>query len=644
MLILIVVVLIILVCFINNSDADIVAYTWGLLGKGLNVYVAVMLFMVLVRFLRILSGRWPWLGARPWILYLLIAIDMRLLMFVLLAITRMYPWKEDCALPPAKRHHTGAVDYTNITERVVHSMTFGNVLSHLIAFSWMLFWAEVQLKLYEATRFDHGRWCSIGSVAAVLPVAFMVQLAMLVVFRILRIKWTKRDNHIDVDETLWLETCMEIDIEAGALQLSFLTVQIIHFIVSDQMPDHWGNEGGKVHTWQETSWMFLAAFLAMASHVALSLGTRHSDATDEDKVCIDESLPYSKLFEWVGLELVLQAQIFLCGWALLTSFRWSVRNWVPHTGHVDIMLVRAFVALLCSILSFMIIFFLDKFLDSAKVNLSIGGQRAGEGVIAMVGMMMGFAWERCFHHAFEITVHSVVIYSASAMGIEEDDSLTDRMTVATALLLMTGILSTVTLYVMYWYIVPRVLESQLFKDHLDEEKTKGEVEDALLSNPQKSVDQDSDISDANGRTVENGIPEKFASGVDVSKLPVADGVAEKAAVQAVEEAAKQSREEQRATPGNLGGEAARANTSSLLAGMPFPTPKARGPAPGLQQAPMYSQPWALQYPGPPADAWPQPPTAYAWGQQQPGPPPGFPFAQPPPPWMREGPFRPPEGH
>eukprot|EP00747_Dinoflagellata_sp_TGD_P134392 gnl/TRDRNA2_/TRDRNA2_175316_c0_seq1.p1 gnl/TRDRNA2_/TRDRNA2_175316_c0~~gnl/TRDRNA2_/TRDRNA2_175316_c0_seq1.p1 ORF type:complete len:231 (+),score=31.47 gnl/TRDRNA2_/TRDRNA2_175316_c0_seq1:330-1022(+) len=159
-------------------------------------------------------------------------------------------------------------------------------------------------------------------------------------------------------------------------------------------------EEGFVHPFACSLWLFGISMIFVLLTIALVLG--------HDKL-EQNSMPGlgQKILEKM-LVVLMNASSMAFAWCQLYIFKWEIARF-PAIKSPNTLTSCVALALLISLLSFMMISLLDKNADSPITGKS--ADRAVESIIMALGILVGFSWEQCFDRGVEtvaaLTPHPV---------------------------------------------------------------------------------------------------------------------------------------------------------------------------------------------------------------------------------------------
>jgi len=103
-----------------------------------------------------------------------------------------------------------------------------------------------------------------------------------------------------------------------------------------------------------------------------------------------------------SLELVQIWFTFVFGWAALFSIQWTITRSMPaEAGEASGIIVRVVVAIVSTYFAFLLIYGMDGVADFFRKARNKAANQAVVAIIASLGILVGFSWERSFDQAIE---------------------------------------------------------------------------------------------------------------------------------------------------------------------------------------------------------------------------------------------------
>jgi len=249
------------------------------------------------------------------------------------------------------------------------------------------------------------------------------------------------DARIDTQEQDWIDRSVMAEMEAGSLLVGFLVVQTARYLICGESVDELAAEHEATRERGREA-VLLAAFGALAQAAGFYLNWLCGErAAHGSAGCHGHSLAT------VSLEMTIEVLSFSSGWCFIFTLDWLIG---PFFHHQEV-LSRLTVAMVCTYAGLLVVFFMDKIADSLERGAA---HLATRGIIASVGMQVGFSWERCFDHAVEAVCRWI---SVNKLGGRYED----LMAAGTG-----ALIAAITLPAMYWYIHP--ITETAMKSHREE--------------------------------------------------------------------------------------------------------------------------------------------------------------------------------
>lgn len=292
---------------------------------------------------------------------------------------------------------------------------------------------------------------------ALMPlVSFGIIILVYRATELVRYKITMRDGEEDEFEEIWRERTAETEDEVIALAVSFSIVQMLRFGVSGHLPNAAGEdpEGFNLHSNSSCALLLLVGLVPGVADVVRVLYTRNAKT-------------FTRIVSGEGEDEVPRSRNWCEGISSM-SFAWCIHFaadwWIASHLHLDGSMKAVLSALAVTAVAFVVIFGLDKVADSKYDDVEV--HRALRGMIAGLGLLVGFSWERCFdasleglaNHRYFGTVPPAISRVALAFGL--------------ALMVLPA---------WKWYILPMLHEAH--EGHEDYASTVKEVEEEARSRP-----------------------------------------------------------------------------------------------------------------------------------------------------------------
>jgi hypothetical protein len=218
------------------------------------------------------------------------------------------------------------------------------------------------------------------------------------------------DGEIDENEKTWDDETEESENDVIGLSLSFLTAQVLRFIIGGHLPDEEGKEphiyGFHHSAWHCKELMFMGVVFLAGLVIVLQIRGRYPDAVEEikcerklTKKQEEEAETKYKTYEWI-IRPLLQGQVYCsCGmaWCFFYGTYWTV----AATGWTDQdALLQVIIALVISACSFSVIYAFDKIEDSGILGEE--ADKVIKSIIDALGILIGFSWEQSFDVAVDV--------------------------------------------------------------------------------------------------------------------------------------------------------------------------------------------------------------------------------------------------
>jgi len=266
-----------------------------------------------------------------------------------------------------------------------------------------------------------------------------------------RYKITMRDGEEDEFEAIWRERTAETEDEVISLAVSFSIVQMLRFGVSGHLPNAAGEdpEGFNLHSNWSCALLLLVGLVPGIADMVRVLYTRSAKT-------------FTRIISGEGEEEVPRSRNWCEGISSM-SFAWCIHFaadwWIGSHLHLDGSMKAVLSAVAVTAVAFGVIFGLDKVADQHFDDEEV--HRALRGMIAGLGLLVGFSWERCF--------------DASLEGLAEHRHFGKVPPAINRIALAFG-LAVMVLPAWKWYILPMLHEAhEAHEEH--EHHVKGVVEE-----------------------------------------------------------------------------------------------------------------------------------------------------------------------
>jgi len=226
------------------------------------------------------------------------------------------------------------------------------------------------------------------------------------------------DGEMDEKEKAWDGECEESENDVAGLSLSFLTAQVLRFMIGGHLPDEEGKEEHKYgfhhsgwHCKLLLGWGFV--FLLGLMIVLRKRGNLAEEVEEIKKERVlskkeeEEAEERFKEDEGAIRPLCIMNVYFSCGmaWCFFYGGYWTI----AATGWTDQdAMLQVIIAIFISGISFSVIWGFDKLEDSGVL-----GSEADKAILAIIdalGILIGFSWEQSFDVAVDVISEDVDKY------------------------------------------------------------------------------------------------------------------------------------------------------------------------------------------------------------------------------------------
>ncbi|CAE7602075.1 unnamed protein product [Symbiodinium pilosum] len=377
---------------VNWPDRDIQRYSWQVISQTISIFCAVLLFqgcngLVEEHFIK---------GSTP---PMEVAVDMGQMLFwltcmqIVLAITS-----------GALSEFFGA---ENNMEKVELNVKSWSVLfSHVAGFATINAWGSIQQEYLNGSALQ---------ALLIVPVGYFGLLIIYHFFDVVREQISHMDDgEKDEYEMKWDEETEEAENDVAGLSLSFLTVQALRYGISGILPNQEGIE----------SWSDAISHSSRQCHILMGCGVVFfmlSLSVVNAERLLEET---SQRMERV-IEILNNYFTFGLSWCLFYGVRWGISA-TQFTDENALLMVS--IALFLSVVSFLMIFVLDKVEDNHLFGEdSEIAEGATEKMISGLGILIGFSWEQSFDTAVDVV----------AIGLKHDcPPLISKMVMSVILVLI----------------------------------------------------------------------------------------------------------------------------------------------------------------------------------------------------------------
>ncbi|CAK9030252.1 unnamed protein product [Durusdinium trenchii] len=240
---------------------------------------------------------------------------------------------------------------------------------------------------------------SSSPVLAFLP-AIINQVVLQIFFKIASLARAKRMEECIKNEgesgfqkaALCHEAVIEAENDVSSLSLSFLSVQVIRFIISGVMPNAEGEEEPPVkHHWATISGFFGLGVVAVILAVVTAVKCTNEEEEEEGH----HSVPSEPLSTRIG-SVLSNSLAMTFAWILLFGTKWFLFK--VDLFNLETMIGQICHALALSIICGVAVFALD-FVDDSMRGSEQGAKAARKAIrviIQAIAILIGFSWEHCF--------------------------------------------------------------------------------------------------------------------------------------------------------------------------------------------------------------------------------------------------------
>jgi len=416
---------------VNHSDREMKIYTWKVICATISIFVAVLMYQAFNDAIKAMFLQGSSETMEMKVAFIHSMVWFLLLQVFLATVSRAVTWPWQGEVDESKEANE---------QRELDLKSWAVILGHITGFASISAWAQLQSKL-------------AGSVL-ILPMAFLGLWGLFTVTDKVRM-WVSLsdDGEEDEMEKAWDEATEETENDVMALTCSFLVVQTIRFWISGALPNEEGDlpNGTRVDYAQA----FLQLFIGLAIGYLSYLHTLYTTEMWRGRV-------------WVGLVCD-----FSSSWLIMFSVD-AILTAMGLGGADFGVLGDVVTACIVTLLSFVVMYLLDKQADKEDEVLHqtpTGGFRregseamhkrkrtAMRSTVMAIGVLIGFAWEKCFDVAVDETA-------------EKEGSILPPSFIK---IILAAMLATLVLPAWRWYILPVVKQLGGFDEGEEEEGEDGE--------------------------------------------------------------------------------------------------------------------------------------------------------------------------
>lgn len=270
----------------------------------------------------------------------------------------------------------------SFTSMMLNIKCWGVLLSHITGFASLNAWGTLQQARFFQTR-------SMVIEFLVVPVAAVFLMITEKITKSIRLWVALRDDQKqDRYEAAWDEETQEAENEVMGFTVSFLVIQVFRGVISGVMPTPDGEELSRTvsrHNTVQVLQLLGVAVVCVLSIIVVMHGKMHRG--------------------WTGRFFLSMVTATCMGfaWSIFFASMWYLGQF-PFLAN-SIILLSVVQAVSLSVASFITIFILDWLAEKdwtvEEVDKDI------EKIIVGIGMLVGFSWEQCFHHATHAVSHSM---------------------------------------------------------------------------------------------------------------------------------------------------------------------------------------------------------------------------------------------
>lgn len=357
---------------VNHPDQDMKMYSWQVISQTISIFCAVLLFQ----------------GVNGLVEDYILDGHGHIFVFVVSAL-HMILWF--MALQFVLAVASGAVGPApdSLEEVELQLKCWAVLFAHLTGFSAINAWGSLQ----------HVTWFSSSPLSAFLavPIGGVGLSGLYYLTNTIRERISASDDgEVDAFEEKWDEEAEEAENDIAGLSLSFLTVQCLRFQIGGVLPNVEGVEP-VAEAWTHPSsqvWLLTSAGIAFAAiTVALVMGYQFISNMEY----LERALRIAQNFCSMGF-----------AWCLFYGAKWGL----SAAGFTqEETLLRVCLAMFLSLLSFAIIFVLDKIADMDATGAA--ADEAIRTIIEALGILVGFSWEQSFDVAVDSITQQITVMPAS---------------------------------------------------------------------------------------------------------------------------------------------------------------------------------------------------------------------------------------
>lgn len=407
---------------VNHSDKEMRIITWKVICATISIFVSVLIYQAFNDAIHAL-----FLYDSSELVKMQVAFVHSLVWFIMLqlllaTVSRAITW-------PCQ----GAVEDTPDDQRELDLKCWAVILGHITGFASINAWTQLQA------------YC--GGSVLILPLAFFSLWGLFKVTDIVR-EWVALvdDGVKDKMEEAWDEATEETEDDVMALTLSFLVVQTMRFWIYGVLPDEEGNLEVNLHA------SFSQAFTSLGIGLSIAISSYLRTLYGTSK--------HTRYSIW----LRLIADFSSC-WMVMFSID-RIMTLGSMGGAKFGVLGNVITACFLTFISFTVMYFLDKQADAEEEKHSVSETPQHEkelhsrrkvamrATVLAIGVLIGFAWEKCFDVAVDETAEREA----------------DKVPPALVKVVLALMLATLVVPAWRWYILPVVRELGGFSEEEAEEE------------------------------------------------------------------------------------------------------------------------------------------------------------------------------
>lgn len=424
---------------VNHSDKDLRIMTWKVICATISIFVSVLIYQAFDDAIKAMFLEGASHMVTMQVAFLHSFVWFVLLQLLLATVSRAISW-------PCQ----SAVEDTPDDQRELDLKCWAVILGHITGFASISAWSQLQAHL--------------GGSVLILPMAFFSLWALFRVTDMVR-EWVSLadDGVKDKMEEAWDEATEETEDDVMALTLSFLVVQTFRFWIYGVLPDEEGNLDNR-----QIDPSLVQAFVSLGVGMLIALLSYLRTIYGSSK--------HSRYSVWLRL-----ISDFSSCWMVMFSID-RIMTITSLGGAEYGVLGNVITACFLTFFSFTVMYFLDKEADKVDDALEGLAEEVGQtadakkmksrkkvamrATVLAIGVLIGFAWERCFDVAVDETAER-----------EASEGILPPSLVKVVLALM---LATLVVPAWRWYILPVVRELGGFEEGEEEDEETGGAKEGYM--------------------------------------------------------------------------------------------------------------------------------------------------------------------